>query len=293
MPKPFILLLAVVLVSVRGLTQTPTPGPSPAALVPVLPTDHGLPPTPAASPAAPTPPPAPADPKADTLVDCGKEKAVILGHTETRDGAYALGWTLHRHRARCPVDWKAYDHADPNTFIAKYSTRDDLAPGDYALIDGVLDLRAKRFVPLPTTEPYYPNKPDVTLHVAWSDDEQGTRFALVGNDGSPRTFNLWLIEASPRRLRAEDRAPAADRAVWGFLRKQGVKTPGDYHVSFAPTPPSAGTKPTSVPFKGTVLEIPFRAQVPRADNLPQFSGTLTMTLAGGKVTGVQGKKIIP
>ena len=291
MHKLSILLLLGVLVSLPGRAQTAAPSPSPAA----LPASPGAPPAPAPVSAASTPAPAaaPADPKADALVDCGRDKAVILGHTESRDGAYALAWTLHRHRAKKPVDWKAYDHNDPNTFIANYSTRDNLSPGDYALVDGVLDLRAKRFVPLLTTEPYYPNKPDVTLHVAWSDDQHGTRFALVGNDGTPRTFNLWLIEASPRRVHAEDLAPAADRAIGRFLRKQGVKNSGDYHPSFAPAPPSTDAKPALGPFKGTVLEIPFQAEIPRSDNTLQFGGTLTMKLASGKVVGVQGKKVAP
>ena len=263
--RPYLLLFGVLL-SVRGFAQTPAPGPSPAA-----------------TPSAP-----PADAKADTLVDCGKEKAVIFGHTESLDGTYALGWTLHRNRAKKPVEWSTYDHTDPNAFIGKYPTKDDLSPGDYAFVNGVLDLRARRFIPLPTTSPYYPNKPDVELHVTWSDDQHGTRFALVGNDGPTRTFNLWLIEASPRRLRSEDLAPATGRAVDGFLRKQHIKNSADYHVRFSP---ASEAKPPARPFKGTVLEIPFQAEVPKADDLPRFSGTLTATLSRGKVTSIQGKKV--
>ena len=293
MPKLPILLVFGVLVSLHGLAQTPSPAPVPADPVPVLPGDHRLPAASAPGPAKPTPAPAPADPKADTLVDGGKEKAVIFGHTETKDGIYALGWTLHRNHARKPVDWKAYDHTDPNTFIAQHPTKDDLSPGDYALVDGIIDLRAKRFTPLLTSQPYYPNKPDVALHVTWSDDTRGTRFALVGNDGITRTFNLWLVEASPRRLHVEDLAPAADRAVANFLRKQHVKNPAAYHVSFVPVAPAPDAKPPSAPFKGTVLEVPFQAVLPNADNSPHFTGTLTATLPHGKITGVNGKKTVP
>ena len=235
----------------------------------------------------------PVDPKADTLVDCGKQKVAILGNTESKDGHYALGWTILPHRAKKAVNWSAYDRTDTSTFIASYPTKEDLSPGDYALVNGILDLRAKRFTPLPTTHPFYPHKPDVEVHVAWSDDQRGTRFALVGNDATDRTFNLWLVEASPRKISSPDFAPAAAKTVASFLRKQAPQQYAAYKPSFAPADSPAGSKTSNGPFKGAVLEIPFRSAIPKNEAAARYAGTLTATLSRGKVTAVQGKKIAP
>ena len=246
---------------------------------------------PPAAPPKASPAPVAAAPRLDsTVVDCGRQKVAVFAGTTSKDGHYALAWTLVPHRVKRPVNWAAYDPKDPGTFIGSYPTRDDLSPGDYALIDGVVDLRARRFTPLVTTQPYYPQKPEMELHVAWSDDGRGTRFALVGNDAKVRTYNLWLIEADPRKTRASDLAPAADHAVNGFLRKQKIKQTDDYRVAFTAPDPAANAKPPAGPFQGTTLEVPFQAQVPRTDNAPRYAGILTMTLAHGKVTGIQGKK---
>ena len=295
--KPFVLLaLASILVSARALAQAPPSDPIPT-LEPIPDASASLAPkAPAPAPppsSSPTPPPVPTDPKANTLVNCGKQKVAIFANTESKDGNYALGWTILPHRARGPVNWSAYDRLDPDTFLAAHPTRDDLSPGGYAWVNGVLDLRAKRFTPLPTAYPCYPHKPEVDLHVAWSDDQHGTRFALVGNDSTTRTFNLWLIDASPRKVSATDLAPAAGKAVDGFLRKQAPKQHADYQTSFAPADPPAGSKGSAGLFKGTTLEIPFRSASVKTDTAPRYAGTLTVTLSRGKVTGVQGKKLAP
>ena len=248
---------------------------------------------PAAQPKG-SPTPAPAAPKQDpTVVDCGKLKVAVFAGTTSKDGNYALAWTLLPHRVKKPVNWSAYDSKDAGAFIGNYPTKDDLSPGDYALIDGVVDLRAKRFTPLVTTQPYYPDKPEMELHVAWSDDQHGTRFALVGNDAKVRTYNLWLIEVDLRKTRVSDLVLASDHAVDGFLHKQKIKQLGDYRVAFTEPDSPAPIKPAAGPFKGTALEIPFQAQIPRTDNAPRYAGTLAVNLGRAKVTSVQGKKIAP
>ena len=98
------------------------------------------------------------DPKEGTLIDCGGEKIVVFGHTESRDSRYALGWTIRPNAASAkPVDWTAYKKDDPFGWLGEHKLPADATdPGSYDLVDGVIDLHDGKFTLLVTGHPLFP-----------------------------------------------------------------------------------------------------------------------------------------
>ncbi len=227
--------------------------------------------------------PAP-DPKAGELVKCGSEKVAIFGGTESKDGHYALAWTIRPDRKKTPVDWSSYDRNDTNAFFGQYSTSDG-EHDDYAVVDGLLDLEARKFWPLPTKYPFHANEGRRGLGVLWSEEKHGVRHALIDLDNDWSSFTLLLAEVGSGGAHYLDVRESANHAVSGFLRRQVPHTYKQYVVGYAGYAQQGSTLGTDP------IKVDFDAQVPKMEN-PEYTGVVTMTLAG-KVTGVTGKKGTP
>lgn len=229
------------------------------------------------------------DPKGGTLVDDGTGKVAIFAHTESPDGQYALGWTIRPDHNKTPVDWSTYDAKNPFDWIQKYPMNEDnMASGEYALLNGVVDLHAGKFTPFETGLPYWPHKNHANLGVAWSGDLHGTRYGIVNNDARWSTTNLWLVAITPGGVHVSDLATAAGKAVDGFVRKHSRQS-ARYEATFGATQDSGEGKPRNDPFKGKTLKVRFDAEIPKASGDAGYEGEITVVLPKGTVAGVTGK----
>ena len=227
------------------------------------------------------------DPKGGTLVDCGGEKIAIFAHSESAESQYAVGWTVRPDRNKKPVDWSSYDPTNLSAWLDKYPMDDELASGEYALVDGIVDLRAGKFTPLPTHAPFWPQKNHADFGVRWSGNEHGTRYAIINNDARWSTTNLWLVAATLDGVRFTDLAPAANKAVTALVKKHS-RASANYATVFATTPAVAeGKTPPPNPFKGKSLKVAFEAEIPKSDD-PGFTGELTISIPQGTILRISG-----
>lgn len=228
----------------------------------------------------------PEDPRAGELVDCGEEKVAILGRTVSKDGRFALGWTLLPTGKQAPVDWAAYDRKQPTAIMEKLSiSAEEGEKGDYKVVDGLLDLQAKTFTPLASKFPYFPGKNRGDFSTLWSEERQGFRYAVVGIDARLCTLNLWLIEIGSGGPHVTDLGPAADKAVGDLMRKRDPKDHDRYGIFYQFGTTSRGDKGKPVAgFKNGTLKIRFSAEIPKGED--SDSGNITFALPKGNVTNV-------
>lgn len=226
------------------------------------------------------------------LVICGPDEVVILAGTESKDGAFAAGWTIRANGNYPPVDWSAYSGKNVAAFLAKYVPDDDRFPdkGGYRLVNGVVDCKARTFTPLAADDPYYPDKPYCDLLAVWSDETQSTRYGLLtnsfGNHRSESTVNLWLVVWTYRETRVLDLLPAADQAVTAYMRHRDPKDAAKYHWTFGfDNFAKVGLLPLRV-FKDHAATVHFVAEIPETTNNTD-AGYVSFALPGGKVTGTR------
>ncbi len=228
------------------------------------------------------------------LVDCGTEKVVIVEDTESKDGHFAAAWTLHPNGKKAPVNWSAYTRKDPAAFLVKFPVGDAPGQGSYSLVNGVVNLPGKTFVPLPSQDPYYPGKEHGSLRVAWSDDRQGVRYGVVGNtvgsNHSENTVELFLVAlGGPGGPRVADLKADADKAVRGYLHKRDPKDAPRYEWSYDFTEFAEGSKKGRPQvFKGDTLTAHFNAEIPLEDS--EDPGCVSFSLPKGNVTGIVSDK---
>ena len=231
------------------------------------------------------------DPNAGTLVDCGAEKAVVFEDTTSKDGHFALGWTLRPNRKKELVDWSAYKRAESPaamalTLMEKYPTNDDEpAKGDYLLVNGVLDLTAKKFAALPIKDPHFPGRNHHGVSVTWSEDRQDTRFAVVSNDDRFATVDLFLVHLTSNHVESIPLSPTADKAVAD--RKRDPKDYRNYVTTYelaSDDSAEPGKKPPSE-FQKDSVTIRFYTNIPKSDvNVDQ--GEITFALSKGTILNV-------
>ncbi len=239
--------------------------------------------------------PAPLD---GTLVRCGADTVVVVAGTASSDGRHAAGWTIRPKDGQPAVDWSAYRRDDPQATVSKYHLNDnpgedgdDPAKSPYVLLNGVLDLRARKFVPLASGSPFFPYRRHASLAAAWSDERDGTHYAVLANNSggreSEQTEDLSLVRLGPGAARVTDLRPAADEAVRGFLRRRDPKDCRRYVWSFDFLAIGAHSEATLVPFKNGALTIHFSANIPGEPNNLDV-GYVTFMLPEGKVAGTVG-----
>lgn len=230
------------------------------------------------------------DPNAGRPVDCGNESVVPFAHTASSDGRYALVWTVRGHRASAKaVDWTSY-MSDPNSdWLKGYPAFvKDFSPDGYDLLNGVVDLAAKKFFPLSTTQPFQPDGNHHELWAAWLDSPRGKRYALVANNSRWSTSNLWLITLDVAGAHAIDLQIAAEAAVRHYVSKHAPREHHGYAVGFFVGKPSSGGPSAGDPFAGKRLNVPYETVVPRSSEGPNFTGHVGVALPSGKILGVDG-----
>ncbi len=230
------------------------------------------------------------DPRADTLQDCGAEKVAIFAGTTSKDAHFALAWTLRPNRKKTPVDWSTYKRDEPMAIMEKFPISDeDPTAGDYILVNGVLDLTAKRFTVLPIEDPHFPGRNHHGIAATWSEDRQGTRFAVVGNDGRFATNQLFLVHVTPQHVQPIPLSPTADKAVADRMRKRDPKDYRNYETAYELGSDPAPASKTPSGFQKNSVTIRFYTGIPK-DDVNNDAGTITFTLPKGTILGVAFEK---
>ncbi len=223
--------------------------------------------------------------EANPLVTCGTETVVVFANTVSEDERYALAWTIRPNQKKEPVDWSSYVPLDFYLFRNKYNFVSDLDQTDhqdYQLVNGVVDLAAKRFTPLPSKNPYYPDRVRAGISAAWSDKRRGARYALVAIDTQLETDDLWLLTLDAPGLKPLSLTDAADKAVIKRMRKRDPWNYKYYATSYEPGG-GANLNSISLPvFRKDSVTIPFYTDVPRSGP-DGDQGKITFALPKGNV----------
>ncbi len=220
----------------------------------------------------------------DLLVDCGSEKVVIVPGTQGLQAGLAVAWTLRPNRKRAPVDWSLYDDLGGSWYMLQKFSVDFEHPsdGDYALLDGVVDLKRKVFTPLPSREPYFAGKNHGSLDADWSDEQNGTRYGIMANNGGghyfERTFELWLVRIDAQGTHFVELTAAADKAVRAYLRKRDPEDAAHYVWKYD----FQGDD-----FQGRKLSVHFDAEIPVREDIDD--GVVHFILPAGTVIGTTKK----
>ena len=227
------------------------------------------------------------DTRAGILVACGGEKVAMFERTESKDGHYALGWTIRPHRKQDPVDWSAYHRENPVDMLERYPGTTDEEPekADYLVVDGVLDLRAKTFTLLPSNAPFYPNRGHADIRVAWeSDARNGGPTALVAIGARFSTNDLFLVRLGAGAPQVTALSPEADKAVSDGMKKRDPKDYRSYETSYQ-LEPSGGLASSPVKFQPDAVTVHFETAEPKSE-VNMDAGSITFALPKGSVRRV-------
>jgi hypothetical protein len=234
---------------------------------------------------------------AGKLVECGADNVVIFKRSLSPDGRYAVGWTLHSNKPNAkPVDWSQWGKGDdffgPYDFFipqivgtggaplvdAAKALPDD-APASwksgtpYELVDGVVDLKKKTFLPLPSLWPYWPGKNHGDLSAIWSGDR-----LVVINEARFFTADVWLVRVSDQGLGKIKLLPALKDAALDILEEKRPLVSQAYAISWF----TDSENKTGLVFSKSTVRLPFNASIPKSDYEP-VQGTVTVNLVNGKV----------
>ena len=181
------------------------------------------------------------------LVQCGDEQVSTFGDTVSKDRRYAVGWTIRaKGGKKAPAPWAEADRDSPATAATlRLLENEDSSPrkSDYTVVDGLVDLKAKRFVPWQSQEPHYVYPARGSMSVAWSGDGRSTRYGIlcnnhqgnsyeatidlqlvvVGPDGAHLT-NLKPGRTRPSRRTCASVTPKTPRATRGFASRTRLRT---------------------------------------------------------------------
>lgn len=231
-------------------------------------------------------------PKADaTLVQCGADQVAIFPGTTSKDGRFAVGWTIRAHGKPGLEPWAVYDPDDPALHGRMSLLLDDegaLRKGDYTPVVGLVDLHAKQFTVLPTEEPPFPGQARADLSVRWYEPKGVARYGVIINnhDGNSAQFTIAmsLIDVSGKQARVVSLKAAAEQAIGKFLQARDPKDHARYEwrcdldrIS------SAGRAPYDA-FSSGGLTLPFEADIP-GEPKNVDAGLVSFSLPSGAVRG--------
>jgi uncharacterized protein YecT (DUF1311 family) len=222
------------------------------------------------------------------LVDTDLGKALLFPGLITKDGRYAVGWTIRAARkGETPVDWSHWDPTDPDKLLRLYNWQrydyqlDMELP--YEAVDFILDTHTGKAATLPTELPNWPGKRDDWEMIArWCSGTDGRRYGLVESSlENDEVENFWLVTLGETQMEVKDLATPMRKAVnvlLGERRPEVAVT--DFLVSYRL---KAGEEAVN---DAGLVEIPFAAHVPDSSQGEfQLSGTVTLRLPDGAVAG--------
>jgi uncharacterized protein YecT (DUF1311 family) len=244
------------------------------------------------------------NPQSGHLIECGADKVVLFSLPTSPDGRYAVGWTLRaKSKDAKAVDWSKWKPGMfANAFLEEYEFVDPeiagggLAPlmdaaksappasasasasapagrrAPYELLDGVVDLKKKTFLPLHSAWPYWPDQNHGQLNVAWSG-----RHAVIINDARFFTMNVWLITMDGTGMRQLDLCDRLNKEVNSILKAKRPLIFPSYGLTYQTISDLGDVK-----FSKSTVEVPFSADIPKHDYKPVY-GAVSVDLGSGKV----------
>ena len=171
-----------------------------------------------------------------------------------------------------------YNPEHPYDWLGAYLKDFDEFNPAYQVVNGLLDLRARRFTALASRFPYFPQKNHGNMGVAWSHGSQPGKFAVVNNDARFYTIDLWLIETSDADVRVVDLIGPAEKRFRRFLRLREPKEYGSLAVTYG-----------DVSFVHGAATIDFAAETPKSPTPSYAEGTVRVALPAGTITGVKAR----
>jgi uncharacterized protein YecT (DUF1311 family) len=215
------------------------------------------------------------------LVDTDLGKAMLFPNLNSKDGRYAVGWTIQAStKENPPVDWSHWDSADPDKLLRLYDWQrygyEDKMKLPYEAIDFVLDTHTGKTAGLPTELPNWPRKRDGWKMTAnWYSGTDGRRYALIENGqqgGVGAANNFWLVNLSEKQLEVKDLTTTMRKAINDLLRERRPEVAAcDFLVSYSLKAGEQAVK------KDGLVEVPFVANAPSSDQGEfQLSGTVTI-----------------
>ena len=219
------------------------------------------------------------------LIDLGGLKAAIFNGTESKDGLYAIGWTLiPADKKSKPVDWSLWDKKNPDSenawkFLDHYDWNDGDHPNaPYELVNCVVDLGHKKILELPTEFPGMAQSAHGYVEVSWGPAGKGRRYAIVQSEGRFYTANLWLVVIDPTGMRQIELAPLLAKQALQIVRD---KRPRAHLPAYEEGVMlgERGTDKREISFHAQSADIPFDADVPKyGDDTSEVKGWITVRL---------------
>ena len=121
------------------------------------------------------------------------------------------------------------------------------------------------------------------IDVAWSDDQRGTRYALVMLGAGYNTLELWLVTVSTKGTRTRNLSPEANKAVKDYVRKREPRANREYAIFYSQSGQyHGGDGPLKVAGKSVTNH--FDVGNPRYPN--DDGGNITFSLPQGTVASV-------
>ena len=223
------------------------------------------------------------------LVDTDIGKAMHFPSLGSKDGRYAVGWTIQPvEKNQPPVDWSHWDPTNPDKVLRLYDWQcydnETALKLPYQAVDFVLDTHSSKTVQLPSEFSNWPGKRDGWDMIAnWCTVPEGRRYGLIANGGGEiDDGNFWLVTLREEPMRSQDIAPIMRKTVDGLLHERRPEIPlTDFLVSY-PLKPNKETVSTN-----GLVEIPFLADPLVSDEGEfQLSGMVTVRLEDGTVAGI-------
>ena len=220
----------------------------------------------------------------DRLVDLGKFKAVIIHGTESKDGRYAVGWTIRTlKKGLKPVDWSFWDPDDSHKILDHYHMLEADGSDNYEVDYFAIDLKGKTTLAIPID--FYGIHGGVTA--AWSGDTGGKRYGLLQFDHKWGT-SVFLAGIDARGMQLDDVTEDMAGAVEAILpRGDSPNASNNIYVTYFYVTRDSDDKQLQV-FHGAYADISFDSIAPHNQDSPGADGTVRLRLADAKVMRVSG-----